>query len=235
LKTLSEKFWSRYFRAYDILNECSAYKVLMACFVEKAAIPKNGLVLDAGCGSGNLSILLKNNDFRVVGIDFNEYAINIAKHKNSDIEYKIHDLRETLPFKNESFECIVSNNVIYALDYDSRERLINELYKVLKPQGICIISSIREGWNPYRILFEEIKNRKREKGYFKTILDAIKWFKPLLVVLWSNQIVLKNKTKEFDLFVREGEVADLMFKSGFIDIKEGTVYSNQAIMTIGKK
>lgn len=232
---LNEKFWTRYFRAYDILNECGSYNCLMGNFLDKVPQHKGALILDAGCGSGNLSILLNNNGFRVVGIDFNEYALDIAKHKVLDIEYRIHDLRETMPFKDDSFECIVSNNVVYALDFDSRARLINEFYRVLKSQGICIISSIRKGWNPYRILLEEIKRRKKKKGYIKTTFDAIKWFKPLLTVLWSNQIVLRNKTQGFDLFVRKGEVANLMLKSGFVEIGEKLVYSDQAIMTIGKK
>jgi 2-polyprenyl-3-methyl-5-hydroxy-6-metoxy-1,4-benzoquinol methylase len=55
----------------------------------------NGLtVLDAGCGTGYLSRKLHDRGARVMGIDFSERMIEIARAHNSNIDFRVDSCAE---------------------------------------------------------------------------------------------------------------------------------------------
>lgn len=68
---------------YDKLmgeNKYPGWKKLIAEVVEKYKIPKT-LCLDVACGTGNISKLLIEQGFKVVGIDISSEMISIARQK----------------------------------------------------------------------------------------------------------------------------------------------------------
>lgn len=97
------------------------------------------LILDAGCGSGNLSIYLSRRFKKIIGLDGNLQAIGFAKkrvheEKISNVEFQQGDLTK-LSFKNHSFTKIVLFEVIEHLTPAEYQKILDELYRVLKPGG----------------------------------------------------------------------------------------------------
>ncbi|NIO20355.1 MAG: methyltransferase domain-containing protein [Candidatus Aenigmarchaeota archaeon] len=94
---------------------------------------KPKLILDYGCGEGVLSTLLAERDFNLIGVDISKPNIKVAKkhslQKHLNIKYVIGDV-ENLPFKDNSFELVVSSHVLEHL---------NEIEK-----GLCEIKKISE-------------------------------------------------------------------------------------------
>lgn len=104
-------------------------------------IPSGSEVLDIGCGSGAVAIPLSKAGCRVHGIDRSEAMIDMAKltseENGTDIEFSVADA-EALPFEDGSFDAVVMRNVLWnAFD---PEKAIEEACRVLKPNGIMVIT-----------------------------------------------------------------------------------------------
>jgi ubiquinone/menaquinone biosynthesis C-methylase UbiE len=102
--------------------------------------PLTGLrILDAGCGTGNFSLTLAARGADMVGVDRSAAMLFRARGKRREgpgrVEWVLGDLAQ-LPFPAHSFDGVLS---ILALDFStSREAVIRELGRVLKPGGFLV-------------------------------------------------------------------------------------------------
>lgn len=104
----------------------------------------HGTVLDAGCGNkGTIMIRLANDDFTVYGVDISEDCIELIRRrvKSQGLSHRIKVQRDdlsALTFQDNLFDGIVCEEVLEHLEND--ERTVKELYRVLKPGGICVVT-----------------------------------------------------------------------------------------------
>jgi ubiquinone/menaquinone biosynthesis C-methylase UbiE len=95
---------------------------------------KDKKILDYGCGDGWLSNELKKKGADVKGCDISDKFIEIARKKHPEIEFNV--IGEKTPYKDNEFDIVVSNIVLHITkDY---KNVLNEIYRVLKPNGKCI-------------------------------------------------------------------------------------------------
>jgi len=98
-------------------------------------------VLDIGCGTGNLALEIVKwlpSDGNVVGIDAGEKMVALAKNKLENKQISIQFLRvsaESIPFKNEVFDCIFNVFLLHHLPMELKIAAFNEMYRVLKKGG----------------------------------------------------------------------------------------------------
>jgi len=97
---------------------------------------KSKKVLDYGCGDGWLCGWLKNRGAKVVGCDISERFIKLAKEKYKGIEFKVTNNKTS--YKNNEFDIIVCNIVLHITK--NYEKILNEMYRILKPMGKAIIT-----------------------------------------------------------------------------------------------
>lgn len=97
---------------------------------------KDKKVLDYGCGDGWLCEKLKQKGAKIFGCDISEKFIKLAKENYKEIEFKI--INNKTSYKNNEFDAIVCNIVLHITkDY---EKVLNEMYRILKPGGKAIIT-----------------------------------------------------------------------------------------------
>ena len=102
-------------------------------------------VLDVCCGSGGLAVTLKSavgSTGAVYGIDASPEMIAEAQRKartqGIELDLKV-GLAEALPFPPESFDVVVSQLAIHHLPGELKQRVIAEMFRVLKSDGRCLI------------------------------------------------------------------------------------------------
>lgn len=99
---------------------------------------KGGKLLDIGCGVGTITTEFKQYNYELYGADISEESIKIAQSRG--INAVALDIDEqSLPFKENFFDVIFCGEMIeHILDPD---HLLDEIYRVLKPGGIAVITT----------------------------------------------------------------------------------------------
>ncbi|MFH2004459.1 MAG: methyltransferase domain-containing protein [Bacteroidota bacterium] len=163
-----------------------------------------------------------------VGVDSSEEMLNRARKKflsNPSVTLQYSDLNMGLQFPDESFDCIVSVNMLYAL-HRPRE-IITEFYRVLKPHGKLVFA------NPYdtSTFSGIIKGQFHELGIIKFLLKFIVNLPALLVIIFVNVFFLRNNNNYWS---RE-ETARILKEGGFKDVNIKLTYADQALLVSTNK
>ncbi|MBZ5536892.1 MAG: methyltransferase domain-containing protein [Acidobacteriia bacterium] len=104
------------------------------------SLARGKVVLDLGCGEGYGSNLLAEVAERVTGIDLSAEAVEHARghYSRENLDFKAGDCRKTgLP--DQKFDLIVCFEIIEHIA--EHEELLTEVRRVLKPEGVFVISS----------------------------------------------------------------------------------------------
>lgn len=96
-------------------------------------------ILDIGCSSGVITNHIAKHFGKTIGIDIDKKAIKKAQktYKRKALSFKVSS-GTSLLFNNKSFDVVICNQVY---SYASNPRkMIGEIYRVLKNQGICLFT-----------------------------------------------------------------------------------------------
>lgn len=120
--------------------------------VEQASIRPSQRVLDLGCGTATLTLLVKQAApaADVVGLDGDPAVLRIAREKAEQAGVEI-TLLEGMsfapPFPPESFDCILSSLVLHHLTTADKRRTLEQAYQLLKPGGTLHIADWGQAQN----------------------------------------------------------------------------------------
>jgi ubiquinone/menaquinone biosynthesis C-methylase UbiE len=233
---MDQNFWEKYFLTYDLLNEVIPYQELMNDLISVLEVEKGDLIFDAGSGTGNLSLLLKEYGAKPTGYDFSEKAIKIHLKKDRDAEVYLGDLTDKLPFPDNYFDKVVSNNVIYTIDRRIRLSIFKEIYRILKMDGKFVIANVHKGFNPMTIFKDHIKHSVKIKGIKETAFDIITKGNAICRIFFYSYILIRRDKIGTYAFVDKHEQRNLLTEAGFRHIA-GTIntYSNQSYIDVGIK
>jgi len=102
-------------------------------------------IIEIGAGLGRDTIFFGKNSIHTTALDYSPSGIKVINQKikkenlSNYISTKLFDIREKLPFEDNSVEVCYSH-MLYcmALTTSDLEKLNNEIYRILKPGGINI-------------------------------------------------------------------------------------------------
>ena len=109
-------------------------------YLQAKELAVNKSVLDIACGEGYGSALLATVANNVIGVDISEQAIKhaSAQYKASNLKY-IHGSCSLIPLPDACIDLVVSFETIE--HHVEHESMMLEIRRVLKPDGVLIISS----------------------------------------------------------------------------------------------
>jgi SAM-dependent methyltransferase len=110
---------------------------------------EKALILDAGCGAGNMTKKIKAKGYNVVGIDI--LGSELKKIREPEIPKIVADLMH-LPFKSPAFSAVFLLDVIEHFSGEWGTRLLSELSRSLGKGGLLIISTPNPATPCQRIL-----------------------------------------------------------------------------------
>jgi 2-polyprenyl-3-methyl-5-hydroxy-6-metoxy-1,4-benzoquinol methylase len=131
-----------------------------------------GPVLDVGCGTGELSLFLARQGFKVLGIDLSAAAIEQARAKahwrRVDAAFLEWDALylDRLAAAGFSFGTVVDSAMYHLLRDDERDRLVNGLGTVVRSGGLyCVLGDVRRSdLASYGITPDEVRARFERTG-----------------------------------------------------------------------
>lgn len=114
-------------------------KEAFVCLKLSGHDPYSGLLLDLGCGAGYLLKWFMDNGINVVGLELGKPQLMAAKKALPDANLVLADGCH-LPFKEECFNTVISNDVLEHVPYGLAGYLFNEVSNALKPDGFFYFS-----------------------------------------------------------------------------------------------
>lgn len=115
-------------------------------------------LLDAGCGTGGfLRWALQEGSFAsAAGVDIGSAAIELARQSLPGVDLRAAPLR-ALPFEDDSFDLVVSNDVLQHVPESDVDASLSELRRVLAPGGSVLLRTNgsrrlrreRDDWRAY--------------------------------------------------------------------------------------
>ncbi|ALC05821.1 SAM-dependent methyltransferase [Corynebacterium deserti GIMN1.010] len=112
-----------------------------------ALAPRGAKILDAGCGQGRIGGYLSKQGHKILGTDLDPVLIKYASEEFPDARWIVGDLSED-PIPESDFDLIVSaGNVMGFLAENGRRPALENLHRVLSPQGRAVIGfGAGRGW-----------------------------------------------------------------------------------------
>ena len=169
---------------------------LLSEFMEK--LPTNAKVLDAGCGAGIPISQMLSAHFRVIGIDFSEAQIELAKKHVPNANFVCQDMTK-LDFPENSLDGICSYYAIIHIPREEHRPLLTNLYRMLKPKGFALLCLGAEH------LIDDIEEDYLGARMYWSHYDTETYLKMLaecgFSVIWSRKIMEENCEDAGHLFV----------------------------------
>lgn len=174
------------------------------------ALPRDGICVDAGCGSAKWPIHLRRLGYDVVGVDVSRDACALARATDPGIALTIGDVR-TLPLRTGSVDALLSFGVV---EHDERgpDEALAEARRVLRAGGLLVLSvpydnllrrlvinrimdrvtrerraaGMRLGFVEYRFTAEEVRDFVARAGFRVESVHPNEFRAPRTVGLWVD-------------------------------------------------
>lgn len=176
-------------------------------------LPKNGRILDIGCGYGFMSYMLHwlSNGRQMTGIDYDEDKIAAAQHcflRNGQVNFEWADITSYEPGQ---YDAYVISDVLHYLQPDEQRKVLSTCISQLGPGGVIIV---RDG---------DSDLVKRHEG-------------TRLTEFFSTKLIGFNKTKDKPLsFFSSSRIREIVIANGAVmEQIDNTRYTSNVIFIIKK-
>jgi ubiquinone/menaquinone biosynthesis C-methylase UbiE len=204
----------------QILNEKSRLKKAeqIESFLQIVEIvSKQKRCLDVGSSSGIITAKLARHFKTVLGVDFDPVAIEKAKKKFSKIKnlsFKVMDATD-LALSDSSFDVVICNQVY--CDVSDPKKLMQEIYRVLKPGGVCFFGAR----NKYVLVEREYDLPLLSflpKSLARLYIRIVRGKKAHHIATYKSYGELRTLTDKFDVEEYTGRILKDPSHYGFTDI-----------------
>ena len=147
---------------------------------------KGKTILDIASGEGYGSNILAQQAKQVFGVDIAEEAVTHAnsKYKSNNLQY-LQGSATNIPIENNTIDMVVSFETIEHLD--KHEEMMREIKRVLKPNGILVISSPNK--KEYTDAPGSVNHFHIKELYTKEFIDLVSNYFSNIKLFWQRYIV----------------------------------------------
>jgi demethylmenaquinone methyltransferase/2-methoxy-6-polyprenyl-1,4-benzoquinol methylase len=200
--------------SYDLINHLATWGLdkHWRRLAARTCLEKNpGKILDLGCGTGDLSVMLgilADNDVEITGLDYSVPMLERARQKAekagvADRVRFISGEANNLPFSEGYFDCVGISFAFRNLTYKTtlQRPHLAEVKRVLKPGGRYVVV---ESSQPENRIIREIFHL-----YIRLVVQ------PLGTVISGNKGAYRYLVESMSRFYTPREVREMLLKAGF--------------------
>jgi len=167
---------TQYDKEYEAPYHKEVYEKITWRYIEPYLPKREGIVLDAGGGTGKWSVQIAKKDLKIIIFDISKDMLKVAlqKVKEENLENLVSFVQGDIcrvPFPNNSFQFVLAEGdpISYC---NSPENAVNELSRVLK-QNCCIVAGVdslfailRRMLNSEQVNLDEVLKVFKEKRFY---------------------------------------------------------------------
>jgi ubiquinone/menaquinone biosynthesis C-methylase UbiE len=185
-------------------------------------------VLELGCGAGMLA-LLKRKDITLTGFDLSPECALAARRNGYDATFT--GELTNLPFADDSFDYVVSLDVLGHIEAAEKDAVLAETKRVLRPGGVTL-HGIECTDNAARKSYEEMTGDELRRfiaidghvGLEEEQEHAERFRKFFSYVAWEPRYALCLSSEEF---LKQADQYGLGFEDDFLDYLRGLSFSER--------
>ena len=126
--------------AYDPIMKLLGFRRALLPLVDQARLEPHHRVLDVGCGTGTLAVLVKQRhpDVEIAGVDPDPKALARAMRKAARANVAVtfdRGFGDALAFPDAVFDRVFSSMMFHHVPKDEKQAVLGEIRRVLKPGG----------------------------------------------------------------------------------------------------
>ncbi|HZJ24375.1 MAG TPA: class I SAM-dependent methyltransferase [Anaerolineales bacterium] len=148
-------------------------------------LPAGAKVLDAGCGAGLPISQMLSEKFEVIGVDFSEVQIELAKKNVPNTTFICQDMTN-LDFPDNTFDGICSYYAIIHIPREEHQPLLANFDRMLKPDGLALLCLGAES------VVEDIDENFLDTRMYWSHYDSETYLEMLtqcgFTILWSKRV-----------------------------------------------
>ncbi len=225
----NEYFSKIYDKALDILPYDEMANFLENIFKANNLQPKS--ILDLGCGSGTLAIIMAKRGFNMTGLDLSVDMLSVAHQKTYDENLKINYIHQSMSELNliENYDIIYSfgDAINYIIDENELLSTFKGIYKYVKDGGYFIFdvntiakfknygnNTFSESEDDFFYIWENEFDEEENLNYY---------YVEMFVKKESAKTYEELYTRSFETHIERGYELDylqnMLYKVGFKNIK----------------
>lgn len=165
----NDKYWDKHLKEDDLENIEELWIKKYEYIINKE---NNKKVLDLGCGIGQYTKYFVDNGYEVVATDISEKALNYLSNKLPSVKTVLQDMTNKFDFEDNQFDIVFANLSIHFFSIEETLKLLDEIYRILKPNGY-FIGSVNS-----TSAYEYIKNHvvEIEENYYDSNGRSVRLF-----------------------------------------------------------
>ena len=160
-ETQVRAMFDRIARVYDLMNSlmtAGMHHRWRERAADLAAVGPGDRALDVATGTGDLAVELRRRGADVVGMDFSEEMLGLARRKEPAIRFEQGNALE-LPYEDAAFDAVTVG--FGARNFDDLARGLREMARVTRPGGRVVVLEITTPQKPplswfFRLWFDRV-------------------------------------------------------------------------------
>ena len=226
----SYSIWQGYMQSYDFLTKVDGYAQNMNDIATTANPFPGASILDAGSGTGNLSLLLKSKGAKVLSCDYSSVALARHKDKDPDATLMQASLEKPLSLPGQSFDTVCCASVLFALSQSGCDLALSEFHRVLRPEGRLVLTVPAQEAKLGKLVQMHLRTIAKAHGKVRGLPKFLADLPALTNVLYYNaKLKALPDWQGFHAF-KEDELAGLVAKAGFERIERRRTYGGVFLM-----
>lgn len=155
--------------------------------IREANIQEGHRVLDVGCGTGTLAVLIKqiHNGAEVTGLDGDSKVLEIGRKKAEKAGVEIafqKGLSFKLPYADKSFNRILSSLMLHHLTSENKRLTLAEIFRVLQPDGELHIADFKKYNKALSVMLQETGFQAvKEYAEYRTIFGIVSMWRTVKI------------------------------------------------------
>ncbi len=123
----------------------TVFKEFMETVLSGVDVPKEGKILELGCGAGTTIIWLARKGFDVHGVDISGAAITMArarvKESGLEADLRVGNALDLKDYRDDFFDLVLDGRCFHFIHGEDRKLFLASVCRVLKPSGILVVVS----------------------------------------------------------------------------------------------
>ena len=179
-------------------------------------------ICEWGCGPARVIRHLEKIEgfekIQLFGTDYNEKTINWCQKNIKHVHFSQNSLKPPLPLASEAFDCVYAISVFTHLSERLHYAWIDELFRILKPNGILIFTTHGD-LSAERLL--PVEKKTYDAGSF-VVKDQIKEGKKFFAAYHPPQFVKRKLLKGYVVIKHIGNLASYQLEQELWVVKKAS-------------